>query len=162
MMDKVSVSLTINGETVSHEIEPRMSLGDFLRMELNLTGTHLGCEHGVCGACSVRVNGEVIRGCLLFAVQADGAEIVTIEGLTASGEISDLQNAFKKFNSLQCGFCTPGMLMSAAELMNLNPHAGRAEIRDFISGNFCRCTGYQSIVDAIEETLVKRRKEPTP
>jgi carbon-monoxide dehydrogenase small subunit len=131
-------------------------LVDFLRTDLGLTGSHLGCEHGVCGACSVRVDGRVVRGCLMLAVQADGGEVVTIEGLTDTGEIADLQAAFVSRNALQCGFCTPGMLMTAAELLAEQSPKSREEIRTFLSGNFCRCTGFQAIVDAIETTLAKR------
>ncbi|MDE0538842.1 MAG: (2Fe-2S)-binding protein [Rhodospirillales bacterium] len=148
----VVVTATVNGERVSRAVEPRMNLVDFLREELELTGSHIGCEHGVCGACTVRVDGTIVRGCLMLAVQADGAEVLTIEGLSESGEIADLQENFKTRNAAQCGFCTPGMLMTAAELLAENPGAGRTEIRQHISGNFCRCTGYQAIVDAIEET----------
>ncbi len=148
----VVVTATVNGERVSRAVEPRMNLVDFLREELELTGSHVGCEHGVCGACTVRVDGTIVRGCLMLAVQADGAEVLTIEGLSESGEIADLQENFKTRNAAQCGFCTPGMLMTAAELLAENPGAGRTEIREHISGNFCRCTGYQAIVDAIEET----------
>ena len=148
----VVVTATVNGERVSRAVEPRMNLVDFLREELELTGSHIGCEHGVCGACTVRVDGTIVRGCLMLAVQADGAEVLTIEGLSESGEIADLQENFKTRNAAQCGFCTPGMLMTAAELLAENPGADRTEIREHISGNFCRCTGYQAIVDAIEET----------
>ena len=148
----VVVTATVNGERVSRAVEPRMNLVDFLREELELTGSHVGCEHGVCGACTVRVDGTIVRGCLMLAVQADGAEVLTIEGLSESGEIADLQENFKTRNAAQCGFCTPGMLMTAAELLAENPGAGRTEIRQHIAGNFCRCTGYQAIVDAIEET----------
>ncbi len=148
----VVVTATVNGERVSRAVEPRMNLVDFLREELELTGSHVGCEHGVCGACTVRVDGTIVRGCLMLAVQADGAEVLTIEGLSESGEIADLQENFKTRNAAQCGFCTPGMLMTAAELLAENPGADRTEIREHISGNFCRCTGYQAIVDAIEET----------
>jgi carbon-monoxide dehydrogenase small subunit len=134
----------------------RQHLVDFLRMELGLTGSHIGCEHGVCGACSVRVDGVVVRGCLMLAVQADGAEVVTIEGLTESAEIADLQQRFVERNALQCGYCTPGILVTAAELLKQGKPASRAEIRAFISGNYCRCTGYHAIVDAIESTLNAR------
>ena len=134
----------------------RQHLVDFLRTDLGLTGSHLGCEHGVCGACSVRVDGRVVRGCLMLAVQADGGEVVTIEGLTDTGEIADLQAAFVSRNALQCGFCTPGMLMTAAELLAKQSPKSREEIRTFLSGNYCRCTGFQAIVDAIETTLTKR------
>jgi aerobic-type carbon monoxide dehydrogenase small subunit (CoxS/CutS family) len=144
------IELTVNGMTVSRRVSARRHLVDFLREELGLTGSHLGCEHGVCGACTIRVNGEIVRGCLMLAVQADGASVETIEGLSESGEISDLQRVFHERNALQCGFCTPGMLMAAAELLARNPSAGRDEIREHMAGNYCRCTGYQSIVEAVE------------
>jgi aerobic carbon-monoxide dehydrogenase small subunit len=154
--DTVQVSLIVNGERVTRTVPVRQHLVDFLRTDLGLTGSHLGCEHGVCGACSVRVDGRVVRGCLMLAAQADGAEVVTIEGLTEMGEIADLQAAFVSRNALQCGFCTPGMLMTAAELLAEGRQKSRDEIRTFLSGNFCRCTGFHAIVDAIESTLAKR------
>jgi aerobic carbon-monoxide dehydrogenase small subunit len=154
--DTVQVSLVVNGERVMRTVPVRQHLVDFLRTDLGLTGSHLGCEHGVCGACSVRVDGRVVRGCLMLAAQADGAEVVTIEGLTEMGEIADLQAAFVSRNALQCGFCTPGMLMTAAELLAEGRQKSRDEIRTFLSGNFCRCTGFHAIVDAIESTLAKR------
>jgi len=135
----------------------RQHLVDFLRGELGLTGSHIGCEHGVCGACSVRVDGVVVRGCLMLAVQADGCEVTTIEGLTDTGEIADLQESFVERNALQCGYCTPGMLMTAAELLAQERPASREEIRGFLSGNYCRCTGYHAIVDAVEATLKARQ-----
>lgn len=152
----VEITLTVNGERVTRRVEPRQHLADFLRVELEITGTHVGCEHGVCGACTIRVDGQVVRGCLMFAVQADGARVETIEGLTDSGEIADLQKAFVERNALQCGYCTPGMLITAAELLNQHPQATRAEIRAFLSGNYCRCTGYHAIVDAVE-TVARAR-----
>lgn len=150
------ITLTINGEQVTHTVRVREHLVDFLRTELGLTGSHIGCEHGICGACSIRVDGAVVRGCLMLAVQADGAEVTTIEGLTASGEVADLQATFVERNALQCGYCTPGMLMTAAELLADGDISSRDDIRDYLSGNFCRCTGYHAIVDAVE-TTVKRR-----
>ncbi len=150
------INLTVNGEAISRAVPVRQHLVDFLRIELELTGSHLGCEHGICGACSVRVDGAVVRGCLMLAVQAHGAEVITIEGLTETGEIADLQENFVTRNALQCGFCTPGMLMTAAELLAIGQPMNRQQIREFMSGNFCRCTGYQAIVDAIEVTLDKR------
>ena len=150
------ITLTVNGERVTRSVPVRQHLVDFLRNDLGFTGSHLGCEHGICGACSVRVDGSVVRGCLMLAVQADGAEVVTIEGLTSTGEIADLQQNFVERNALQCGFCTPGMLMTAAELLKAGKKATREEIRTFLSGNFCRCTGYHAIVDAVETTLNKR------
>ena len=150
MSDLIEISLSVNGETLSRLVPSRLNLVDFLREDLKLTGSHVGCEHGVCGACTVRVNEEIVRGCLMLATQADGAEVITIEGLSDSGEVKDLQDQFHKRNSLQCGFCTPGMLMAAADLLKTNPTASRQEIREFLSGNYCRCTGYQAIVDAVE------------
>jgi len=155
--EKIQIALRVNGEEITARVEPRMHLVDFLRSQLELTGSHLGCEHGICGACSVRLDGVVVRGCLVLAVQCDGAEVTTIEGLTESGEISDLQERFVSRNALQCGFCTPGMLMTAAELLERKKSLRREEIREFMSGNFCRCTGYHAIIDAIEETMNDRR-----
>lgn len=147
------ISLNINGKPVSGSVEPRTHLADFLREGRDLTGTHLGCEHGVCGACTVRVNGEIVRGCLMLAVQANGCRVDTIEGLSDSKELAGLQKAFHQKNALQCGFCTPGMLMAAQDLVLQGRKISREEIRRHISGNYCRCTGYQAIVDAIEEVL---------
>jgi carbon-monoxide dehydrogenase small subunit len=154
--DMLVVTMTVNGEPVTRSVPVRQHLVDFLRMELGLTGSHIGCEHGICGACSVRVDGAVVRGCLLLAVQADGCEVVTIEGLTDSAEIADLQATFVERNALQCGYCTPGMLMTSAELLAQGMPATRDEIRAFLSGNYCRCTGYHAIVDAVESTLKAR------
>jgi carbon-monoxide dehydrogenase small subunit len=154
--ETMAVTLTVNGERVSRDVPVRQHLTDFLRTELGLTGSHIGCEHGICGACSVRVDGAVVRGCLMLAVQADGAEVVTIEGLTESGEIADLQETFVTRNALQCGYCTPGMLITAAELLQAGRPATREDIRSFLSGNYCRCTGYHAIVDAVESTLNRR------
>ena len=156
MNEIIDIELTVNGERVSRRVPARLHLVDFLRDELGLTGSHLGCEHGVCGACTVRVDGVAVRGCLMLAVQADGARVETIEGLSASGEIADLQAAFHERNALQCGFCTPGVLVTAAELLATKPRPSREEIRDWLSGNYCRCTGYHAIVDAIE-TAAERR-----
>ncbi len=153
MEHAVETTLTVNGTQVTRRIEPRQHLVDFLREELGLTGSHIGCEHGVCGACTVRVNGDIVRGCLMLAVQADGCEVETIEGLSDSRELSSLQKSFHERNALQCGFCTPGMLMAAQDLVKAKKSFTREEIRAHISGNYCRCTGYQSIVDAIEEVL---------
>jgi len=153
MEHAVDVTLTVNGTEVRRHIEPRQHLVDFLREELGLTGSHLGCEHGVCGACTVRVNGQIVRGCLMLAVQADGCKVETIEGLSDSGELAKLQKAFHGRNALQCGFCTPAMLLAARDLQLRNPRASREEIREHLSGNYCRCTGYQAIVDAVEEVL---------
>jgi aerobic-type carbon monoxide dehydrogenase small subunit (CoxS/CutS family) len=149
----LETTLTVNGQKVTRRIEPRMHLVDFLREELGLTGSHLGCEHGVCGACTVRVDGKIVRGCLMLAVQADGCTVETIEGLSDSKELAPLQKAFHEHNALQCGFCTPGMLLAAQELIKKGGRPSREEIRTHISGNYCRCTGYQAIVDAIEEVI---------
>lgn len=148
-MSMREITFRLNGETVSRTVRARQHLADMLREEFRLTGTHLGCEQGFCGACTVRVDGAAVRGCLMLAVQADGAEVETIEGLTASGELAALQDAFHARNALQCGFCTPGILITAAELIGSNPTASRDEIRAHMSGNYCRCTGYHAIVDAI-------------
>ena len=156
MEQHADIALTVNGDPVSRRVEARQHLVDFLRLELGLTGSHLGCEHGVCGACTVRVDGAVVRGCLMLAVQADGADVWTVEGLSDTGEIADLQEAFIERNALQCGYCTPGMLLTAAEMLESGRRMTRAEIREFLSGNFCRCTGYHAIVDAIE-TVMERR-----
>ena len=153
MEHALDITLTVNGTQVSRRVEPRQHLVDFLRDELGLTGSHIGCEHGVCGACTIRVNGVIVRGCLMLAVQADGCNVDTIEGLSDSGELKDLQKAFHEKNALQCGFCTPGMLMAAQDLVLKNRKPTREEIREHISGNYCRCTGYQAIVDAIEEVI---------
>jgi carbon-monoxide dehydrogenase small subunit len=153
MEHAVEATLTVNGRQVRRRIEPRVHLIDFLREELGLTGSHIGCEHGVCGACTVRVNGQIVRGCLMLAVQADGCTVDTIEGLSDSKELAALQKAFHERNALQCGFCTPGMLMAAQDLVSRRKKVSRDEIRAHISGNYCRCTGYQAIVDAIEEVI---------
>jgi aerobic carbon-monoxide dehydrogenase small subunit len=152
----VAISLSVNGERVEANVLPRLNLADFLREHLKLTGTHVGCEHGVCGACTVRVNGDIARSCLLLAVQTHNAIVETIEGLSDSGEIADLQSAFRERNALQCGFCTPGMLMAAQDLLKQSPSPDRDQIREHLSGNYCRCTGYQAIVDAIETTARAR------
>jgi carbon-monoxide dehydrogenase small subunit len=152
----VPISLEVNGEQVDALVLPRTHLADFLREHLQLTGTHVGCEHGVCGACTLRVNGDIVRSCLMLAVQANNTSVETIEGLSDSGEISDLQAAFRDRNALQCGFCTPGMLMAAQDLLQQNPAPDREQIREHLSGNYCRCTGYQAIVDAVERTAQAR------
>jgi len=152
MEHAVETTLTVNGTRVTRSVAPRVHLVDFLREELGLTGSHIGCEHGVCGACTVRVNGEIVRGCLMLAVQADGCTVETIEGLSDSKELAPLQKAFHEHNALQCGFCTPGMLMAAQDLLRGGKKT-RDEIRAHISGNYCRCTGYQAIVDAIEKVM---------
>jgi carbon-monoxide dehydrogenase small subunit len=152
----LDISLTVNGERVTERVDARTTLVDFLREGLSLTGSHVGCEHGVCGACTVRVNGEIVRGCLMLAAQCDGAKVETIEGLSDTGEIADLQLAFEQRNALQCGFCTPGMVLTAQDLLKRNGAPTRDEIREHISGNFCRCTGYQAIVDAVESVAQAR------
>jgi len=154
--ETLQITLTVNGERVARAVPVRQHLVDFLRTDLGLTGSHIGCEHGICGACSVRVDGAVVRGCLMLAVQADGAAVVTIEGLSDSAEIADLQANFVERNALQCGYCSPGMLVTAAELIDRGKPATREEIRAFLSGNYCRCTGYHAIVDAVETTLKHR------
>jgi aerobic carbon-monoxide dehydrogenase small subunit len=151
--------MTVNGEDVTASVAPRTHLGDFLRETLGLTGVHLGCEHGVCGACTVRIDGEIVRACLVLAVQADGCHVETIEGLSDSGEIADLQQAFHARNALQCGYCTPGMLIAAQDLLLRNACPDRDTIREHLSGNYCRCTGYHAIVDAVETTAAKRREK---
>ena len=159
---QIDITLTVNGESVSERVDARKTLVDFLRDDLVLTGSHIGCEHGFCGACTVRVNGEIVRGCLTLAAQCDGATVETIEGLSDSGEIADLQLAFEQRNALQCGYCTPGMLAAAQDLLK---HAKekktvptRDEIREHLSGNYCRCTGYHAIVDAVEAVAQERQK----
>ena len=156
MTSAVAISLVVNGERVEANVLPRLNFADFLREHLELTGTHVGCEHGVCGACTVRVNGDIVRSCLLLAVQMDNATVETIEGVSDSGEIADLQSAFRERNALQCGFCTPGMLMAAQDLLKQSPSPDREQIREHLSGNYCRCTGYQAIIDAIETTARAR------
>jgi aerobic carbon-monoxide dehydrogenase small subunit len=156
-MDRiVEISLTVNGERVNERVEARKTLVDFLRDDLGLTGSHVGCEHGVCGACTVRVEGAVVRGCLMLAAQCDGANVVTIEGASDGGEITDLQAAFEARNALQCGYCTPGMLLTAQELLASGAVPSRDAIREHISGNYCRCTGYHAIVDALESVAQTR------
>jgi carbon-monoxide dehydrogenase small subunit len=150
------ITVTVNGEEIRQHVDARKTLVDFLREDLALTGTHVGCEHGVCGACTVRVDGEIVRGCLMLAVQCDGARVDTIEGVSDQGEITDLQQAFAERNALQCGFCTPGMLLTAQELLATGGSSDRAQIREHLSGNYCRCTGYHAIVDAVE-AVAKRR-----
>lgn len=154
--DKVDVSLTVNGEPVEARVPAGQHMIDFLRLELGLTGAHASCEHGGCGACTIRVDGDAVRGCLMLAAQADGAEVWTVEGLTDTAAIRDLQDAFVAHNALQCGFCTPGMLVAADELLSKDTVPGRAEIREHLSGNYCRCTGYEAIVDAVESVAQSR------
>ena len=156
MTTRIDVTLMVNGERVSRSVDTRLHLVDFLRSELGLAGAHTGCEHGGCGACTVRLDGEPVRGCLVMAASLDGAVVETIEGLSDSGEIRDLQEAFVARNACQCGYCTPGMLVTAADILTASPQATREEIREHISGNYCRCTGYQAIVDAVEDVLKAR------
>lgn len=158
MDDFVDTTMTLNGASVTRRIPARVHLIDFLREDLGLTGSHVGCEHGVCGACTIRVDGKIVRGCLMLAVQAQGRSVDTIEGLSDSGELAQLQQAFHQHNALQCGFCTPGMLMAAQDLVHNAPNATREEIRAYLSGNYCRCTGYQAIVDAVQEVLTAIRQ----
>jgi len=162
MSDAVTITLSVNGEAVAESVEPRTTLVDFLRETLGLTGSHVGCEHGVCGACTVRVDGAIVRGCLTLAVQCDGARVETIEGVSDAGAIADLQQAFRRRNALQCGFCTPAMLLTAQELLERSGVPSRDEIRAYISGNYCRCTGYQAIIDAIESVAQARAQGAKP
>jgi carbon-monoxide dehydrogenase small subunit len=150
------ITVNVNGEEVRESVDARRTLVDFLREDLALTGSHVGCEHGVCGACTVRVDGVVVRGCLMLAVQCDGARVETIEGVSDSGKIADLQQAFIARNALQCGYCTPGMLLAAQELLAAGGVPSREQIRVHLSGNYCRCTGYQAIVDAVEAVAQQR------
>jgi aerobic carbon-monoxide dehydrogenase small subunit len=156
---QVEISIRVNGEDVREHVDARKTLVDFLRDDLGLTGSHIGCEHGVCGACTVLVDGDVVRGCLMLAVQCDGAAVETIEGVSDSGRIADLQEAFQRRNALQCGFCTPGMLIGAQALLSRGGVPSRDMIRDHLSGNYCRCTGYQAIVDAIESVALTRAEK---
>jgi carbon-monoxide dehydrogenase small subunit len=144
------IALTVNGEAVHERVDARKTLVDFLRDDLDLTGSHVGCEHGVCGACTVLLDGAIVRGCLTLAVQCDGASVETIEGASDSGALADLQQAFQARNALQCGFCTPGMLLTAAALLAQGGVPSREKIREHLSGNYCRCTGYHAIIDAVE------------
>jgi aerobic carbon-monoxide dehydrogenase small subunit len=153
------VALHVNGEVVMRRIPVRLNLVDFLRNDLALTGTHVGCEHGVCGACTVRLDGRIVRSCLMLAVQADGASVETIEGLSDRGDLRSLQDAFHARNALQCGFCTPAMLLTAHELLMRGGPLTRQDIRDHLSGNYCRCTGYQAIVDAVHAAAQRSEAE---
>ncbi len=153
-----SVEITVNGQTYNKQVEPRRLLSDFLRDDLDLRGTHVGCEHGICGACTVLMNGHTVRSCLMFAVQANGAEITTIEGLATNGELHPLQEGFWENHGLQCGFCTPGFLLSACELLERNPDPTEEEVRVGLSGNMCRCTGYQGIVESVLAAAEKMKK----
>jgi len=159
--DKIEIDLTVNGEAVQARVPAGQHAVDFLRQELGLTGAHASCEHGVCGACTIRVDGDAVRGCLTLAAQLDGSDIWTIEGLTDTDAIRDLQKAFVARNALQCGFCTPGMLVAVEELLSKGGVPDRAVIRDHLSGNYCRCTGYEAIVDAVESVARQRAGEVT-
>ena len=150
MNDLLNVTVTVNGTQYTLAVEPRLLLSDFLRHELGLTGTHVGCEHGVCGACTIIFDGKPVRSCLMLAVQADGHEITTVEGLGTMDDLHPLQEAFRETHAVQCGFCTPGILMSLVPFLEGNPNPTEEEIREAISGNLCRCTGYQHIVDAVK------------
>jgi aerobic-type carbon monoxide dehydrogenase small subunit (CoxS/CutS family) len=158
--DLVAVRVTVNGQKREGRCETRKLLVDFLREDLGLTGTHVGCEHGLCGACTVLVNGEAARSCLMLAVQADGVELLTIEGLSTDGTLHPLQEAFHEHHGLQCGFCTPGMLLTALDLLQTNPRPTEAEIRQGLSAVLCRCTGYQGIVKAVEAAAMRLRSSP--
>jgi aerobic-type carbon monoxide dehydrogenase small subunit (CoxS/CutS family) len=151
VIDATDIELTVNGRRYRETVEPRLLLSDLLRGRLGMTGTHVGCEHGVCGACTVRLDGVAVRSCLLLAVQADGSEVVTVEGLAANGSLAPLQEAFRRHHALQCGFCTPGILMAAEHFLENHPHPTRDQIAEMLSGQLCRCTGYTPIVDAIHE-----------
>jgi aerobic carbon-monoxide dehydrogenase small subunit len=158
-MGEVSVKLSVNGQARAAIVEPRVTLADFLREQLRLTGTHLGCEHGVCGACTVLVNGAAVRSCLMFAVQADGAEVTTIEGIgSPDGGLSAVQSAFRDCHGLQCGFCTPGFVVSVTAFLRDHPNPTDAEIREALSGNLCRCTGYQGILSAVRQAADAARR----
>jgi len=161
VIELIPLSVDVNGERIDVSVMPRLNLADFLREQLKLTGTHVGCEQGVCGACTVRVNGEIVRSCLMLAVQANNSSVDTIEGLSDSGELTDLQAAFRERNALQCGFCTPGMLIAAQDLLKQTSEPSREQIREHLSGNYCRCTGYQAIVDAVE-TVSRARVRRLP
>jgi len=158
-MGEVSVKLTVNGQAREATVEPRVTLADFLREQLRLTGTHLGCEHGVCGACTVLVDGAAVRSCLMFAVQADGAEVTTIEGIgSPDGGLSAVQSAFRDCHGLQCGFCTPGFVVSVTAFLRDHPNPTDPEIREALSGNLCRCTGYQGILNAVRQAAAAARR----
>ena len=156
MEPMIDIQMSVNGLDVATRAPARQTLVDFLRYNLELTGSHVGCEHGSCGACTIRLNGDIVRGCLVLVGQADGATVETIEGLSDSHELADLQSTFHSLNALQCGYCTPGMLLTAQALLADNPDPSREEIRAYLSGNYCRCTGYQAIVDAVESVAAAR------
>jgi len=154
---EVEIQTEINGEPVRRAVKSRQHLADFVRDEMGLTGTHTGCEHGVCGSCSILLDGSVVRGCLVLAAQADGKRVETIEGMSERGALRELQAEFIRRNAAQCGFCTSGMLLTASELLTQHQHLSRQEIREFMSGNFCRCTGYEAIIDAVESVMNRRK-----
>jgi aerobic carbon-monoxide dehydrogenase small subunit len=156
--EEVAIEATLNGKPLKRRVKARQHLADFLRQEMELTGTHLGCEHGICGACTVMIDGRTARGCLTLAAQVSGKSVDTIEGITESGKLSELQSEFIARNAAQCGFCSSGMLLTAYELVASGRKMSRAEIREFISGNMCRCTGYHAIVDAVEAVMAKKAK----
>jgi carbon-monoxide dehydrogenase small subunit len=162
-MHEVSVHMTVNGEGRTATVEPRMTLADFLREQCRLTGTHLGCEHGVCGACTVLLDGAAVRACLVFAAQANGAEVTTIEGIgSPDGALTAVQTAFRDCHGLQCGFCTPGFVVSVTAFLGDNPDPTDHEIREALSGNLCRCTGYQGILKAVQQAANSSREAPAP
>jgi len=156
--ERKAITFTLNGQKVTGFAEPRMLLTDFLREQLGLTEIHVGCEHGVCGACTIRIDGKVARGCLTFAAQIDGAEVLTVKSLSEDGELSELQKAFRKHHALQCGYCTPGILMSTSAFLEINPNPTEEEIRLMLSGHICRCTGYVGMVHAVQEVVEIKRK----
>ena len=158
----IPIRFEVNGKPVAIEVEPRLTLADCLRHHLRLTGTHVGCEHGVCGACTVLVDGDAVRACLMLAVQADGAQVVTIEGLSHDGHLTPLQAAFRRHHALQCGFCTPGMITTAHALLSQEPYCDAARVREVLSGNLCRCTGYVAIVEAVLAARVAYQKNDGP
>jgi carbon-monoxide dehydrogenase small subunit len=157
MSNKITISITVNGELYERTVEPRLLLSDFLRHELGLTGTHVGCEHGVCGACTVLLDGQAVRSCLTFAVQAHGHEVTTVEGLGTPEDLHPIQEAFREVHAAQCGFCTPGILLTLVPFLQENPDPSEPEIREILAGNLCRCTGYQHIVDAVKLAAEKMR-----
>lgn len=157
MAESIEITIRVNGVDHTRRVEPRTHLADFIRDELGLKTTRLGCEHGVCGACTVRLDGDIVRGCLVLAVQADGQEVETVDGASDRGDLAELQAAFHAHNALQCGFCTSGMLLTASSLLAEKPDATREDVREYMSGNYCRCTGYQSIIDSVCEVLENRR-----
>lgn len=158
-MTEIRITMTVNGESRRGTVEARRSLADFLRDDCGLTGTHLGCEHGVCGACTIMLNGRAVRSCLVLAVQADGAQVTTIEGLAVDGKLNPVQQAFRDNHGLQCGFCTPGFIVSATALLEANPDPTEQEIREGLSGNLCRCTGYQGILKAVRQAAETARAQ---